>query len=248
MYKKSSYVLSYTRSFDSFRMGGKRLWGLLKHACGAETTILRIIVRLVKPLLLRRLLGDLRHIDAGYARVFEPTQILRLIPNPRRSIRKRYKFYKFGMRDAKTCIVNTAKQIGDLVDRMILHHAPPAPSKPSMYIDLEGVNLCRDGSLSIFTLLIDTGTPTMNVYLIDVHSLGSQAFNTAGIKRKTLKNILQDETISKVFFDVRNDSDALFSHFGVALKGVEDIQLMESATRKTTSSRKYVTGLAKCVA
>lgn len=116
-----------------------------------------------------------------------------------------------------------------------------------MYIDLEGVNLCCDGSLSIFTLLMDTGTPTINVHLIDVHSLGSQAFNTTDIKRRTLKDILQDEKIPKVFFDVRNDSDALFSHFGVALKGVEDIQLMESATRKTTSSRKYVTGLAKCV-
>jgi exonuclease 3'-5' domain-containing protein 1 len=92
-----------------------------------------------------------------------------------------------------------------------------------MYIDLEGVDLCREGSLSILTLLIDTGIPTIRVCLIDVYSLGAQAFDTTGIKAKTLKDILEDEKIPKVFFDVRNDSDALFTHFGVALQGVEDV-------------------------
>ena len=50
-----------------------------------------------------------------------------------------------------------------------------------------------------------------------------------------------------VFFDVRNDSDALFAHFGVALQGAEDVQLMESATRTTTGSKKYLNSLAKCI-
>jgi exonuclease 3'-5' domain-containing protein 1 len=80
-----------------------------------------------------------------------------------------------------------------------------------MYIDLEGVNLCREASLSIHTLLIDTGIPTIRVCLIDIYLLGSQAFNTTGIKGKTPKDIFQDEKITKVFFDVRNDSDALFA-------------------------------------
>ncbi|KAM0817497.1 putative 3'-5' exonuclease domain-containing protein [Seiridium cardinale] len=116
-----------------------------------------------------------------------------------------------------------------------------------MYIDLEGVNLSREGSISIFTLLIDTGTPTVRVCLIDVYSLGLKTFNTTGIKGQTLKDILQAENIPKVFFDVRNDSDALFAHFGVALQGVQDVQLTESATRATASSRKYLNGLAKCI-
>lgn len=151
------------------------------------------------------------------------------------------------MKAIKTQIINTTGQIGQLVDWLVLHHAPPAPHSPTMYIDLEGVNLCREGSLSIINLLIDTGNLTGRVYLIDVHTLGAQAFETAGAKQKTLKDILQDEKIPKVFFDVRNDSDALFAHFGVALQGVEDVQLMESATRKTTASRKFLSGLAKCV-
>ncbi|RYN15664.1 hypothetical protein AA0113_g12551 [Alternaria arborescens] len=74
-----------------------------------------------------------------------------------------------------------------------------------MYIDLEDVDLCGEGSLSILTLLIDTGIPTGRVCLIDVHTLGAQAFNTAGAKRTTLKYILQDEKIPNVFSDVRND-------------------------------------------
>ena len=116
------------------------------------------------------------------------------------------------MGDIKTEIINTTKQIGDLVDWLILRHGPPEPYEPTMYIDLEGVNLGSEGSLSILTLLIDTGIPTIRVCLIDVHLLGSQAFNTTGIKGRTLKDILQEEKIPKVFFDVRNDSDALFAH------------------------------------
>lgn len=127
---------------------------------------------------------------------------------------------------------------------VVVATAPPVPYSPTLYIDLEGVDLCREGSLSILTLMIDTGIPTRRVYLFDVHLLGAQAFNTAGVKQKTLKDILQDDKIPKVFFDVRNDSDALFAHFGVALQGVEDVQLMESATRRTTGSRKFLSGLA----
>ncbi|PVH91319.1 hypothetical protein DM02DRAFT_620603 [Periconia macrospinosa] len=147
----------------------------------------------------------------------------------------------------ETEFVDTTKQIGDLVDWLVLRHATPSLYPPTMYIDLEGKNLCREGSISIFTLLMDTSTSTKRACLIDVHTLGAHAFNTSGAKGKTLKDILQDENIPKVFFDVRNDSDALFMHFGIALLGVEDVQLMESATRKTTASRRLLNGLAKTV-
>ena len=152
------------------------------------------------------------------------------------------------MWNIKVEVINTTEQIRDLVDWLVFRHDQPVlPYSPTMYIDLEGVDLCREGSLSILTLMIDTGTPTRRVCLFDVHLLGAQAFNTAGVKQKALKDILQDDKIPKVFFDVRNDSDALFAHFGVALQGVEDVQLMESATRRTTGSRKCLSDLAKCV-
>ena len=159
-----------------------------------------------------------------------------------------YRFHdispKLNMRDIKIEIINTTEQIGDLVDWLVFRHEPSVPCSPTMYIDLEGVDLCREGSLSILTLMIDTGIPTRRVCLFDIHLLGAQAFNTAGVNQKTLKDILQDDKIPKVFFDVRNDSDALFAHFGMALQGAEDVQLMESATRRTAGSRKFLSGLA----
>ncbi|KAI4151960.1 MAG: hypothetical protein LQ340_003172 [Diploschistes diacapsis] len=151
------------------------------------------------------------------------------------------------MRVIKTEAINTTEQIKDLVDWLVFRYAPPVPYSPTMYTDLEGIDLCREGSISILTIMINTGIPTRRVYLLDIHLLGTQAFNTAGVKQKTLKDILQDDKVSKIFFDVRNDSDALFAHFGVRLQGVQDIQLMDGAVRRTIISRKYLSGLAKCV-
>lgn len=93
------------------------------------------------------------------------------------------------MEEIETEIINTTEQIGKLVHWLVLRHSPPAPFRPTMYIDLEGVNLCREGSVSILTLLVDTGIPTACVYLIDVHTLDARAFNTAGAKKTTLKGI-----------------------------------------------------------
>ena len=125
------------------------------------------------------------------------------------------------MENIKVYVIDTTKQIGDLVDQLVFYDTPPVPSSPIIYIDLKGVDLCREGTISILTLLVNTGVP--KVYLVDVHVLGAQAFNTTGVEKKTLKDILQDESILNVFYDVRNDSDALFAHFGVALRGVEDV-------------------------
>ncbi|KAF2475949.1 uncharacterized protein BDR25DRAFT_300827 [Lindgomyces ingoldianus] len=61
----------------------------------------------------------------------------------------------------------------------------------------------------------------------------------------SLKDILESADIPKVFFDIRNDSDALYSLYGISVNGIIDIQLLELATRK--SSKSYVAGLAKCI-
>ncbi|KAI9849403.1 MAG: hypothetical protein M1838_000146 [Thelocarpon superellum] len=60
-----------------------------------------------------------------------------------------------------------------------------------------------------------------------------------------LRDTLESEAIPNVLFDVRNDSDALFSHFQIDLKGVQDMQLIELATRPF--HRKFVNSLAKCI-
>jgi exonuclease 3'-5' domain-containing protein 1 len=112
---------------------------------------------------------------------------------------------------------------------------------PSVYIDLEGIALGRHGTLSILSLYL---APTKETYLIDIHSLGAAAFTTS-INGISLKTILESDAIPKVLFDIRNDSDALFSLFQISVRGIVDLQLMELASRK--GSRKFVSGLAKCI-
>jgi exonuclease 3'-5' domain-containing protein 1 len=153
------------------------------------------------------------------------------------------------MQVAETKVVNTSQSVAELADKLVSIHTlrrKKAPPRSVVYIELEGPNFRREGSVSILTLLTDLETSPKQAYFIDVHTLCEEAFNTVGIGKTTLKNILQDEEIPKVFFDVRNDADALFSHYGIALKGIEDVQLMESNKRETTGSRRYLNRLKRC--
>ncbi|RDL39359.1 uncharacterized protein BP5553_03699 [Venustampulla echinocandica] len=116
----------------------------------------------------------------------------------------------------------------------------------SLYVDLEGVNLSRHSTISIMQMLVH---PLNKIYLIDIHTLDRNAFYNPGRAGTTLKDILESKQILKVFFDVRNDSDALFGLYGIRLAGIQDIQLMEVASRKFLGSdtRKWLSGLKKCI-
>ncbi|KAI4604697.1 hypothetical protein J4E80_010963 [Alternaria sp. BMP 0032] len=147
-------------------------------------------------------------------------------------------------------MLDTPQAIVELIDKLMsIHEArDDALDRPVIHISLEGVNLGRSGTISIITLLIHESPSSQHTYLIDVQRLGTQTFSTASANGKTLKHILEDEKTPKVFFDVRIDSAALFAFYGIALEGVQDVQLMESAARETTESREYLTGLAHYMA
>ena len=87
--------------------------------------------------------------------------------------------------------------------------------------------------------------PREKVYLIDVTTLGREAFDAVGSDGRNLRNILESNEIIKVFFDIRNDSDALYSLYGIHVRGIWDLQLMELATRNF--AKRCVNGLAKCI-
>jgi exonuclease 3'-5' domain-containing protein 1 len=125
----------------------------------------------------------------------------------------------------------------------------------TLYLDLEGKNLCRHGTLDLVTVLpVAPGTllkrvPLQPVYIISVHKLGAAAFDHSitittttsdsdneddnnsddsnDAKTTSFRAMLECPKRSKVFWDVRNDSDALFSHFAVSLRAVVDVQLWE---------------------
>ncbi|KFZ18509.1 hypothetical protein V501_01177 [Pseudogymnoascus sp. VKM F-4519 (FW-2642)] len=119
------------------------------------------------------------------------------------------------------------------------------PTSSTLYLDFEGSNLSCNGTISIITVLIH---PQNTIHLIDILTLGEIAFTTCsstGGKGKTLKSIFEDPDISKFFWDVRNDADALWAHYRVGLAGVIDIQLLENASRE--DDKTYIRGLDKSV-
>lgn len=113
---------------------------------------------------------------------------------------------------------------------------------PSLYIDLEGIKLGRLGSVSVLSIYV---LPKKKTYLIDIHALDKEAFTAPNKNGDTLKFILEHPDIPKVFFDVRNDSAALFHHYKIRLNCAKDIQVMELALRK--GGKDFLAGLAKCI-
>ncbi|RGP78639.1 3 -5 exonuclease [Fusarium longipes] len=134
--------------------------------------------------------------------------------------------------------IDDVPAVAQLVD--LLGECPTG--QPSIFIDLEGVNLSRHGTVSITQVYY---MPTKCTYLIDVYTLGDKCFSTPGSNGRTLRDILESDNILKVFFDVRNDSDALYGRYRIKLAGIHDLQLMELATR--SFSRRCVNGLSKCI-
>jgi exonuclease 3'-5' domain-containing protein 1 len=112
----------------------------------------------------------------------------------------------------------------------------------ALYLNIEGLNLSRHGTVSIITILVH---PSNQVQLIDVLALGDLAFSTASEDGKTLQSILEDHSICKYIWDVRNDANALWFHFGVSLGGTPDLQLLENASR--AEDKTYIRSLEMCI-
>ena len=134
-------------------------------------------------------------------------------------------------------IVDTPHEIVSLLND--IENQPTNP--PSLYLDIEGVNLSRHGSISIVQLF---NVPQNHVFLIDIFVLQQAAFTTPNRSGITLRSVLESEKIPKVFFDVRNDSDALFAHFNIFLRGCHDVQLLKAANQSWV---KRLAGLGQCI-
>ena len=119
--------------------------------------------------------------------------------------------------------------------------------RPTIFIDLEGVNLGREGELCLLAI---HHTISKRSFVVDVHCLGASAFSIpASDGTTTLKTILESPIIAKGIFDVRNDSAALYHGFGIRLQCMHDIQLLEIVARPQirAGSRRFRSGLDKVV-
>lgn len=103
---------------------------------------------------------------------------------------------------------------------------PPA----SIAVDIEGVRLCREGKVSIVQLLKEGGD---TIWLLDVTTLGNIAFEHEDGEGRSIKKILESADIVKLFYDVRNDADALYNLFDIDMRNVLDLQMLELARRKS---------------
>ncbi|KAI1322363.1 ribonuclease H-like protein [Xylariaceae sp. FL0255] len=137
-------------------------------------------------------------------------------------------------------LVSTARAISAMVDELSELLIRP----PSLYFDVEGINLSLHETISILQIHVRT---TGKTSLVDMYTLQEVAFSTQGNNTSlTVKDIMESSSIPKVFFDVRSDSDALYNLYKIELKGIKDLQLMEFATR--SYNKRFITGLKKCIA
>ena len=133
------------------------------------------------------------------------------------------------------CFLNTVEGVAAAVKLL------SEQSEPSVAVDLEGVDLGREGRVATLQLCGSSGSkggamPT--TYVVDVGTLGPTAFSAeAG-----LRALLESEAVTKLFFDVRSDASALFHHYGISMpaSAVIDLQLLDIChnTRKGQALRR----------
>lgn len=93
-----------------------------------------------------------------------------------------------------TILADTITLINDLLGDLLPHVFNPRAI--TLAVDLEGINLCRHGKISVVQIMSSVSEV---VWLVDVTTLGSQAFDHVDPYGRTLRMILEDTGIKKVF-------------------------------------------------
>lgn len=119
-------------------------------------------------------------------------------------------------------------------------------------------HIIRTTVKSLIYLLLEYGVPATAMTVTGVPSvlLGSdqEEFSSGSSSPSwfggvgTFKDVLESPHTTKIFFDVRNDADALFAHFNIHLRGTMDLQLLENFKRcHCHESTRFVHSLVKCI-
>jgi exonuclease 3'-5' domain-containing protein 1 len=83
-----------------------------------------------------------------------------------------------------------------LIDQCLSDISPtngPQPCK--LALDLEGVNLCRHGRVSIVQIFADISNV---IWLVDITALGREAFDHKNVYGQSLREVLQNPLQEKV--------------------------------------------------
>ncbi|KAG7005121.1 hypothetical protein G7Y79_00021g049880 [Physcia stellaris] len=92
-------------------------------------------------------------------------------------------------------------------------------------------------------------SPWSTIYLIDIFTLSTKAFDTPSPGAQTFRTILESPSVPKAFFGCRADLEALYARFQIKVSGVIDIQLLEVAQRDGEKRDKYdrLLSLVDCI-
>jgi hypothetical protein len=99
--------------------------------------------------------------------------------------------------------------------------------------DLEGVNLGREGVVTLLQIAVDEN----QVFCFDVLLLGRALFAP-----ECLGGLFMEPNVVKVCFDCRVDGDVLQSHFGLRLSTMYDIQVLYTLVFQSKGDR-FLKGL-----
>jgi exonuclease 3'-5' domain-containing protein 1 len=136
----------------------------------------------------------------------------------------------------KCMFVNNEDMLNRMTDKILLE---AKNDSFALNVDFEGVNLSRDGRICLGQFHISGSSLVYVVDFVDLDPL-----KAADGK---LTKILESGQIQKIFFDPRNDSDALANLHNVHMKNVLCLQVSEVAFRKFNRRLKtnFVFGLQR---
>ncbi|KAL2060643.1 hypothetical protein VTL71DRAFT_9284 [Oculimacula yallundae] len=120
----------------------------------------------------------------------------------------------FEYSNSKQTAVNTVKKLVAFLGR-IASIVPSTREVPQLALDSEGNNLGRNGTLTLLQLYVRCFDHT---YVFDILELGKEvALDTKSADGSSLRGLLESPKHFQVWWDPRNDQDALFHLLGVTL-------------------------------
>lgn len=114
----------------------------------------------------------------------------------------------------KTSVVVDIKECASIVDRILNPKNQKSKQAPVISFDCEGINLGLKGQITLFQI----ATLNNEAFVFDLIASPNMVVDGG------LKSLLENEQVTKVMHDCRNDSANLYNQFGVMLKGVFDTQ------------------------
>ena len=82
-----------------------------------------------------------------------------------------------------------------LIDQCLSDISPTTGPQPKLALDLEGVDLCRHGRVSIVQILASTSNV---IWLVDITTLGRAAFDHKNVYGQSLREVFQNPLTKKV--------------------------------------------------